>query len=61
MNGRLGGALAGVLLTARAALAQLPVGSPAPEFTLKDPSGQAVSLSQFRGRRYVVLDFWAGW
>lgn len=33
------------------------VGTQAPEFTLTDLSGEAVSLSDFRGRKHVVLEF----
>jgi len=36
------------------------VGEPAPNFTLETPSGELVSLSDFRGR-VVVLNFWATW
>lgn len=46
-------------------------GKPAPDFTLKDFSGNDVSLSQFYsseaptssayGQKAVVLDFWAAW
>lgn len=36
------------------------VNNVAPDFTLKDTSGNALSLSDFRGK-YVLLDFWAGW
>ena len=32
----------------------------APDFTLSDTSGKAVSLSSFKGK-YVLLDFWASW
>lgn len=35
----------------------LSVGSPAPDFTLKDQNNQAVSLADFRGDRDVVLVF----
>jgi thiol-disulfide isomerase/thioredoxin len=38
----------------------LPVGSQAPDWTLKTPDGKSVSLSQLRGK-VVVLDFWATW
>ena len=38
----------------------LQPGQPAPDFTLNDPEGQAVSLSQFKGK-VVLLDFWASW
>jgi peroxiredoxin len=33
---------------------------PAPEFTLKDVSGNDVSLSSFKGK-IIVVDFWAMW
>ncbi len=63
MKQYLGAALgaAAVFCLASAATAQLAVGATAPEFTLRDTEGQAVRLSQFRGRRYVLLDFWASW
>lgn len=35
-------------------------GAIAPDFTLKNPDGQDVTLSSFRGQ-YVLLDFWASW
>ena len=41
-------------------LSMLQPGQPAPDFTLKDLDGQAVSLSQFKGK-VVLLDFWASW
>lgn len=37
----------------------LPVGSPAPDFTLPDQDGREVSLSRLRGRN-VVLVFYPG-
>jgi cytochrome oxidase Cu insertion factor (SCO1/SenC/PrrC family) len=52
---------AAVFCLASAASAQLAVGTAAPEFSLRDANGQTVRLSQFRGRRYVLLDFWASW
>jgi peroxiredoxin len=36
------------------------VGSDAIEFTQNDVNGNAVSLSQFKGK-YVLIDFWASW
>jgi peroxiredoxin len=32
----------------------------APDFTMTDTSGKAVSLSSFKGK-YVLVDFWASW
>jgi peroxiredoxin len=31
------------------------------DFTLKDPAGKEVTLSSFRGRKVVIMDFWATW
>ena len=36
------------------------IGKAAPDFTLKDLSGKAVSFSQFKGKP-VVIEFWATW
>ena len=36
------------------------VGQPAPDFTLNDPSGKAISLSAYKGK-FVLIDFWASW
>ena len=36
----------------------LPVGAPAPDFTLRDQFGQDVTLSSFRGRKAVALVFY---
>ena len=40
--------------------AELSLGRPAPDFTLKDINGESVSLKDFRGK-VVLLDFWATW
>jgi thiol-disulfide isomerase/thioredoxin len=37
------------------------VGSPAFNFQAKDISGAVVDLSSFKGKKYVLLDFWASW
>lgn len=34
--------------------------TPAPDFSIPDQKGKAITLKQFRGK-YVVLDFWASW
>jgi len=36
------------------------VGNPAPDFTLDDVTGAAVTLSDLRGKA-VIVDFWATW
>lgn len=38
----------------------LKIATEAPDFTLKDLSGQSISLSDYRGRK-VILNFWATW
>ena len=38
----------------------LKTGSAAPDFTVKDPSGNPVKLSDYHGK-VVVIDFWATW
>ena len=34
-----------------------PIGEPAPDFTLPDLQGRNVSLSRFRGKSHVILEF----
>lgn len=36
------------------------IGDQAPDFTMNDENGTAVSLSSFKGK-YVLVDFWASW
>jgi peroxiredoxin (alkyl hydroperoxide reductase subunit C) len=40
------------------ATSPLPIGTKAPDFTLRDQSGNAVTLSSFQGKRNVVLVFY---
>ena len=51
---------AGTALGVAAESLKVEVGEPAPDFTLETPSGELVSLSDFRGQ-VVVLNFWATW
>jgi cytochrome oxidase Cu insertion factor (SCO1/SenC/PrrC family) len=69
--------LAFVVLSATSSLAQLgpkdgdglrpteidriKVGQPAPDFTLEDVDGKAMTLSDFRGKKSVVLVFYRGY
>jgi peroxiredoxin len=48
------------LETAPMSASALPAGAQAPDFTLKDMSGNAVSLSGLKGK-VVMLEFWATW
>ncbi len=52
----LGGLLAGGLGTAAA----LEVGEQAPDFMLPATTGGNISLSQFRGQKLVLLEFYMG-
>ncbi len=36
----------------------LEVGDNAPDFTLPSTTGKKISLSQFRGKKYVLLEFY---
>jgi AhpC/TSA family len=38
--------------------AALEVGEPAPDFTLPSTTGEQISLSQFRGKQSVLLEFY---
>jgi thiol-disulfide isomerase/thioredoxin len=40
---------------------QSKVGSLAPEFTVKDIEGKQFSLNDYKGEKYVLIDFWASW
>ena len=44
------------------ALEKVAIGKKFIDFTLNDPSGKAVSLSDYAGNgKYVLVDFWAAW
>jgi AhpC/TSA family len=49
--------LSGLLATARVSWA-LDVGDKAPDFTLPSTTGEKISLSQFRGKKIVLLEFY---
>jgi len=60
----LGVLLVGVLVVAGMATAQQMgshppgVGEPAPDFTLPSTAGDEISLSEFRGKKHVLLEFY---
>jgi thiol-disulfide isomerase/thioredoxin len=37
------------------------VGKIAPDFTLNDSAGKPITLSSYRGKNFVLVDFWATW
>jgi len=53
----IGGLLAGMLGVAGVALA-IEVGERAPDFTLPSTTGENMSLSQFQGKKLVLLEFY---
>jgi hypothetical protein len=55
----LGMLLASLLSGAGAGVVTAPqVGEPAPDFTLPSTTGEDISLSQFRGKQLVLLEFY---
>lgn len=52
------GLLFALLVAPRGALA-LDVGDKAPDFTLPSTNGVDISLSDFRGKKWVFLEFYA--
>lgn len=42
-------------------LNRVRVGQPAPDFTLEDSDGNALTLSSFQGKKTVVLVFYRGY
>ena len=40
---------------------RVKVGQPAPDFTLEDSDGKAITLSDYRGKKSVVLVFYRGY
>ena len=55
----LGVLLAGVLGVTGVATA-LEVGEKAPDFTLPSTTGEKISLSQFQGKKPVLIEFYSG-
>jgi peroxiredoxin len=53
----LGFLLAGMVVSTSVAAA-LEVGEQAPDFTLPSTTGEPISLSQFRGKKLVLLEFY---
>lgn len=39
----------------------MKAGNAAPDFTATDFEGKTISLSDYKGKKYVVIDFWGTW
>ena len=51
-------AIGALAQTPQAPVTKLKIGDAAPEFTLNDTTGNPVKLSDFRGKKNVVLAFY---
>ena len=49
------------LLATITSLKQVGVGSMAPDFSLPNVNNEEIKLSSLRGKRCVLIDFWASW
>jgi peroxiredoxin len=43
------------------ALRSVAIGATAPDFTQNDVDGNPVTLSEIKGHKYLLIDFWAAW
>ncbi len=50
--------LLAAMLVAAGVAAALEVGDKAPDFTLPSTTGEKISLSQFNGKKHVLLEFY---
>lgn len=51
--------LAVAVLSPTPAAAVLEIGAPAPDFSLPATTGGTISLSQFRGKQHVLIEFYS--
>lgn len=52
------GVLLASMLVGMRATAALEVGEKAPDFTLLSTTGEKISLSQFQGKQFVLIEFY---
>jgi len=58
LRAAVGAVAAAVVLPMLAGTAELKIGDRAPDFALPDQQGQVVKLSDFKGKKNVVLAFY---
>ena len=58
LRAAVGALAAAIVLPVLASPAELKIGDRAPEFALPDQQGQVVKLSDFKGKKNVVLAFY---
>ncbi len=49
------------ILTRNHLLKSVTVGMKAPEFSKRDVNNTLINLADYKGKKYVLLDFWASW
>jgi hypothetical protein len=47
------------MLIGSAVATAVEVGEPAPDFTLQSTTGKSISLSQFKGKKNVLIEFYS--
>jgi peroxiredoxin len=52
---------AGATRAGQSKLGKIAVGQPAPDFSAPDLTGRTVKLSDYRGQKVLLIDFWATW
>jgi peroxiredoxin len=53
------GVLLASLLVVVGTVMAVDIGAPAPDFTLQSTTGEQVSLSQFKGKKHVLIQFYS--
>lgn len=46
------------LLVMASLVSAVDIGAPAPDFSLPSTTGEQISLSQFKGKKHVLLEFY---
>jgi len=59
IRGALMSLVVAAVLSPTTADAAAEVGAPAPDFSLRATTGGTISLSQFRGKKHVLIEFYS--